>query len=57
VLKTVKHLLTVTKDGRTYTFNPGDVVEPDVYGIPDKYFDEGYPDKMVKSQAREPKDL
>ena len=48
MLKTLKHKVTISKDGKVYSFNPGDVVEPDAYGIPAKYFEEGYSDKMVR---------
>ena len=44
--------ITVVKDGKEYVFHAGDVIEPDVYKVPEKYFDEGYQDKMVREKSK-----
>jgi hypothetical protein len=44
--------ITVVKDGKEYVFHTGDVIEPDVYKVPEKYFDEGYQDKMVREKSK-----
>lgn len=43
--------ITVIKDGIEYNLGVGDVVEPDEYKIPEKYFEEGHADKMQRSQV------
>ena len=53
MLQKLTKSITVVKGGETYTFHPGDVVEPDQYGIPAKYFATEHADKMVRSQVKE----
>ena len=52
MLQKLTKAITVVVNGETYSFHPGDVVEPDQYGIPAKYFAPEHADKMVRSQVR-----
>jgi len=52
MLQRLTKSITVVVNGETYSFHPGDVVEPDQYGIPAKYFATEHADKMVRSAVK-----